>query len=68
MSTKMPEENKNPNPARTNHCKGHPERNRLCLAATATLSCGENPGSYRDRVSACRENCDFFVEVMDKPL
>ncbi len=49
----------------TNHCEGHPEKGRLCFAVTAMRLCGENPGSYRDRIHGCREECEFFSEVMD---
>jgi len=65
MSTYSKDE-RNWNPSRANHCEGHPERGRLCFAVTAMQNCGENPGSYKERIHVCREECDFFAEVMDK--
>lgn len=67
MSNQSKEE-KNRSPLSPNICEGYHGRNRLCPAAVATLSCGENPGSYRDKVLECREKCDFFVEIMDRRL
>ncbi len=45
-------------------CPAFPDHGRNCFAVTATLCRGEKQGSYQEKISKCRNVCDFYRDMM----
>jgi methyl-accepting chemotaxis protein len=50
---------------RESACPAYPEHGRDCFAVTATMCRGEKQGSYDEKISKCREVCNFYTGIMD---
>lgn len=50
---------------RQNECPAYPDKGRNCFAVTATMCRGEKQGSYDEKITKCREVCDFYKGMMD---
>ncbi len=49
---------------RENGCPAYPNHGRECFAVTATICRGEQQGSYDEKITKCREVCDFYSGMM----
>ncbi len=52
------------NCGREDECPAYPNNGRTCFAVTGTMCRGEKQGTFTEKVSQCREKCDFYKDLM----
>jgi methyl-accepting chemotaxis protein len=52
------------NCGREQACPAYPDHGRNCFAVTSTMCRGERQGTYEEKISACRDSCAFYEDVM----
>ncbi len=45
-------------------CPAYPDFGRECFSVPGTVCRGETQGSYKDKISQCRNTCTFYQDMM----